>query len=293
MTSEVATTSLPAKPRDRTKLVANVAVAVAAIWAIVGLDIKWGRLFDVPERLWSTVRLMGSRLTWDDLGECIGEMWQSISMAWLGTLIGALFAIPLGFIAAENLVPKWFALAVRQVLNFLRAIPEIILVLILLPVFGLTGSAGILAIGIGSIGTLGKLFADVIEGIDTGPLEAADAVGANGLQRLRWGAIPQAAPEIASFILYRFEINIRVSAILGAVGAGGIGQTVSNALKIALPPDWGLAGMALIVMIVGTITVDTISGRVRRRILAGPPTNRRRDATTPEGEPALAAEARV
>src|SRR5690606_37473045 len=110
---------------------------------------------------------------------------------------------------------------------------------------------------------------DVIEGIDRGPIEAVDAVGASALQRLRWGVLPQAAPEVASFILYRFEINIRVSTILGAVGAGGIGQIVNDSLRVAIPKDFGLTGMALGVMIVVTIMVDAISGRVRRRILAG------------------------
>ena len=88
--------------------------------------------------------------------------------------------------------------------------------------------------------------------------------------RLRWSVIPQAFPEIASFVLYRFEINIRVSTVLGAVGAGGIGQVVDDALTTAIPKDWGLAGMALIIVIVATVAVDTVSGAVRRRILAGP-----------------------
>jgi phosphonate transport system permease protein len=213
---------------------------------------------------------MVTSMTRDDLGTCVEAMWDSIAIAWVGTLVAAIIAVPLAFIAAENLVPRWLAFAVRQVLNVLRAVPEIILVMAFIPIFGLTKNAGILAIGIGSIGTLGKLCAETIEGIDAGPIEAADSTGATRLQRLRWAVIPQSMPEIASFVLYRFEINIRVSTILGAVGAGGIGQVVDDALTTAVPRDWGLAGLALTIVVIATVVVDMISGAVRRRILAGP-----------------------
>ena len=192
---------------------------------------------------------------------------DSIAMAWLGTLLAAVVAIPLGFLAAENLVPRWISFLLRQLFNVLRAVPELILVLALIPVLGLTKTAGIMAIAIGSVGTLGKLIAEIVEGVDRGPIEAADSVGASQLQRLRWAVVPQTMPEIASFVLYRFEINIRVSAVLGVLGVGGIGQILSEGLRFK---EWGLAGMALIVVVGATILIDTVSGAVRRRILAGP-----------------------
>src|SRR5690606_23519116 len=102
---------------------------------------------------------------------------------------------------------------------------------------------------------------------DPGPVEAADASGANRLQRFRWGVLPQALPELAAFMLYRFEINIRASAVLGIVGAGGIGTILQQSLQFR---QWGTAGLALIVVVITTILVDTISGAVRRRIIAGP-----------------------
>lgn len=264
------TTQRPTRPVAVWAIVGAGTTLVLGLWAFFTLDVDWTRLADVPSRTYDLIRLMVTDLSWDDLGTCIEAMWDSIAIAWLGTLVAAVFAIPLAFVAAENLVPRWVAFAVRQVLNVLRAIPEIILVLAFLPIFGFSSTAGIVAIGIGSIGTLGKLCSDVIEGIDRGPIEAVDATGASPLQRLRWAVLPQALPEIASFVLYRFEINIRVSTILGAVGAGGIGQVVNDAFRVAIPKDFGLAGMALIVMILATIAVDAISGRIRRRILAGP-----------------------
>ena len=125
----------------------------------------------------------------------------------------------------------------------------------------------VLIIGVGSIGTLGKLFYETIEGIQKGPLEAADAVGATRLQRLRWGVTPQVTPELASFILYRFEVNIRASAVLGLIGAGGIGSDLAQNLRFKQFPE---AGLGLIVVVVGTIAIDLVSGSIRRRIVSGP-----------------------
>jgi phosphonate transport system permease protein len=173
----------------------------------------------------------------------------------------------LAFLAAENLVGRVVSTMVRQVLNLLRAIPEVILAIAIIPVLGLTPSTGVLAIGIGSIGTLGKLCSEIIEGISKGPIEGVEAVGATRLQRLRWGVVPQVLPEMTSFVLYRFEINIRVSAVLGVLGIGGIGVDLIQALRFKV---WGQAGMALLIVVIATILVDMASGWVRRRIISGP-----------------------
>lgn len=257
----------PARPINVAKWTALGVWTALVVWSITGLDIKWSRLLEAPADLYRVFELMFTQLESSDIGRCLRAMWDSIAMAWLGTLIAAVFAVPLGFLAAENLVPRWLSFLVRQLFNILRAIPELILVLALIPVLGLTKSAGVLAIAIGSVGTLGKLCSEIIEGIDRGPIEAADSVGASQVQRLRWAVIPQTMPEIASFVLYRFEINIRVSSVLGILGIGGIGQLLNEGLRFK---EWGLAGMALIVVVATTMLIDAISGAVRRRILAGP-----------------------
>lgn len=246
----------------------TITVVAAAIWAIAGLDVSWSKLWTAPLEMWRRViRLMVENASWDYVGDSLSAMWDSIAIAWLGTLLAAVFIIPLGVLGAENVVGRWVAFGSRQIFNVLRAIPEIVLVLAVIPVLGLSKSAGVIAIGVGSIGTMSKLTADVIEGIDKGPIEAADASGAGRLDRVRWGVLPQAMPEIASFLLYRFEINIRVSAILGAIGAGGIGDLVVLNLRFK---EFGVAGVGLVVMIIVTLLVDTVSGAVRRRILSGP-----------------------
>lgn len=277
-------THLPTKPVDVFRWVVTAFVVVAVLWSVLGLDIRWSRLLEAPGDIWTILRLMFEELTWSEVPDLIGALWESISIAWMGTLIAAVFAVPLSFLAAENLVGRPIAWVIRQLFNILRAIPEIILAILFLPIFGLTPLTGVIAIGVGSIGTLGKLFYEILEGVNKGPLEAADAVGATRLQRLRWGVIPQVLPEFTSFILYRFEINIRASSVLGAVGAGGIGEQLTQALKFK---EWQIAGVALIIVIVGTIIVDTISGTIRRRIVAGPS---RKSGAPDEDRPHIAPE---
>lgn len=258
---------IPTKPADWVRRIGTAVVVVLVLWSLLGLDIKWERLIDLPADLWRVAVLMFGEMPFQETGNLIGALWESVSIAWLGTIIAAFFAIPLSFLAAENLVGRPIAWSMRQVFNLLRAVPEVILAIALIPIFGLTPMAGVLAIGIGSIGTLGKLFYEIAEGIQPGPIEALDATGANRLQRLRWGVLPQLLPEYASFVLYRFEVNIRASAVMGLIGAGGIGNDVAQALRFK---DFGTAGLGLVIIIVGTIAIDYLSGLVRKRIINGP-----------------------
>lgn len=266
----------PARPRRIAVTVVAAVVLALLVWSVLGLDVKWVRLLEAPQDIYRVFDLMFTRMSWSTVSGSLHAMWDSVAIAWLGTLLAAVVAVPFGFMAAENLVPRWYAFGFRQIFNLLRSVPEIVIVLTMVPVFGLSKTAGIIAIGIGSIGTLSKLCSEVVEGIDRGPIEAADAVGASQLQRLRWAVMPQAIPEIASFVLYRFEINIRVSAILGIVGAGGIGNELVQSLKFKA---WDRAGVPLLVVVIATMLIDSISGAVRRRILSGPS---RRIADDPE-----------
>ena len=283
MTAPVVSQGRPTRPA-RTLLIGSlVVIAAFVVWSVLGLNIKWSRLLDAPADLYRIFKLMFRDTSASDFNKALRALWDSIAIAWLGTIIASCFAVPFGFLAAENLVSRWFSFGMRQIFNLLRSVPELIIVLALIPVLGFTKSAGVLAIAIGSIGTLSKLCSEVIEGIDRGPIEAADSCGANGLQRLRWAVIPQSAPEIASFVLYRFEINIRVSAVLGVLGVGGIGGMLRDGIRFK---EWGQAGAALVVIVVGTILVDLLSGAVRRRILSGP----RGSGQSPDIAPAQMAE---
>lgn len=277
------TQSRPKRPFPTLVVALGLTTAAAVLVSVVTVEAKWSRLLDGPDAFWRILKLVVDEWRWSDVGTCVREMWVSVAIAWVGTLLAAFVAVPLAFVAAENLVPRWWSFAMKQVFNALRAVPDLVLVIALVPIFGLRTMAGVVAIAIGSIGTLAKLCSEIIEAIDRGPVEAADAVGATLLQRMRWSVVPQVAPEITSFVLYRFEINIRISAVLGAIGAGGIGRVLRDNIEY---DNWGIAGMALCTVVVATIAIDAISGVVRRRIVAGP-----QRSTRTTDEPSMVAEA--
>lgn len=262
----------PSKTRKTIGLVLGVIVVVACVFLV---DSRWSRLVEAPGILGGYLRLMTQGVLQNPFDVEYSGYWttafelmiESLHMAWMGTLIGAALSFPLGFLAAANVSPKPLVFFVRQVLNAIRAIPELIFAIaVMLPIFGLGPLAGALALGVGSVGTLGKLTSEVIEGIDPGPVEAARSAGARPLQILRTSVIPQALPETIAFWLYRFEINIRASAVLGVLGAGGIGSILS---QLFTRRYWDRIGITLLVVIVVTVLIDLVSARVRGRIIRG------------------------
>tara|TARA_B100000676_G_C17615811_1_gene599175 strand:+ start:22 stop:510 length:489 start_codon:yes stop_codon:yes gene_type:complete len=158
----------------------------------------------------------------------------------------------------------------KQILNIIRAFPELLLAFVFLPITGLGALTGTLAIGIHSIGTLGKLSSEVIEGIDEGPLEAIKASGGSKSNELIFGVIPQVMPTIIAYWLYRFEINLRASAVLGVIGAGGVGQELINQLRFRA---FDRAGTVLVATVILVLSIDTLSGALRRRIIKGKSVN--------------------
>ena len=259
----------PARPSSAKRNATLVGAALVAGWALLTVGIDAGRILELPGGI-ATVfyeMFLADGVEWPYLGEAVRYMVESLQIAWIGTVIGAVISLPLGFFGARNVSSGIVSGAMRQLLNAIRAFPEIILAIaIFIPIAGLGPVAGALTVGLHSVGTLGKLTAEVIEGIDAGPVEAARATGARPLQIQRWGVLPQVLPEIVAFWLYRFEINIRAAAVLGVVGAGGIGFVLQQAISFGRFPR---AGVIIIVVIVATILVDTISGWVRRRIIEG------------------------
>jgi phosphonate transport system permease protein len=258
----------PEKPFNIFRWTITIGLLVLFFATSSTVDVEISSIVQLPERTIFYLGLMFFPPDLSEVGRAVGAMITSLGMAWVGTMIGAALSFPLGFLAATNLFSKPVVFGARQILNFFRAVPEIVFLILFLPVTGLTPMTVGIALGISSIGTLGKLSAEVIESIDPGPVEAAAAAGGGRLQRIRWSVVPQVIPEIVALWLYRFEINIRNSAVAGAVGAGGIGTLVIQ--QISLLRDWAAAGTALAVMVGITLIVDTISGRLRRRIIRGP-----------------------
>lgn len=258
----------PDKPVPYARMSLLAIAAFAFVWAIFTAGIPIQNLLRGPGQLARIFGLMFFPPDWSYVGRAFEGMIESLQIAWIGTLIGAALSLPLALLAAKNVTGRASSTIARQILNAFRSIHELIFAVIFVTMVGLGPVAGALAIGIHSIGTLGKLASEAVEGIDRGPLEAADAAGATWIQKMRWGVIPQALPEIVAFWLYRFEINIRASAILGIIGAGGIGGILQNTVVYR---RWDKAGMTLLVVVGVTIVIDLISGAIRRRIIAGSP----------------------
>lgn len=241
------------------------AVVVGAFWSI---DINWARLGNLPTEIVRYLWLMFSAPDWSKLGEALYQTWRSVEMAWVGAVLGIIVATPLSFLAARGFGPPVVQAALRGIFAVIRAVPEIIVAIIILSVTGLTPLTGALALAVGGIGTLGKWGYESIDGVPRGPIEAVRAAGGSTSQVIRWGVWPSASPEFLSFWLYRFEINVRASAVLGLIGVGGIGDMLTSYTQYR---QWSVVGMLLIVVVIVTMGIDAISGAIRRRITEGAP----------------------
>ena len=242
-------------------------IILASLWSAAGLEITLDRIIDAPKQVGILIGAMFPLdLSTEAFNRIIPKVFESLFIAWAGTVIGSFFSFPISFLAANNVAKGIVSRATKQVLNVIRAFPELILAFIFLPITGLGPLTGTLAIGIHSIGTLGKLSSEVIEGIDEGPLEAIKSSGGSKINELFFGIIPQVMPTITSYWLYRFEINLRASAVLGVVGAGGVGAELINQLRFR---DFPRAGTVLVVTIAMVLIVDTISAAIRKRIIKG------------------------
>lgn len=250
------------------KWLVTLGIIIPFIWAVAGLQVSLDRVWAAPGQVLTLITGMLPP-DFSDMGRLMAKLLESIYVAWIGTMIGAIFSFPAGFAAASNIAPRWLVGPTRAVLSGIRAFPELILAIIFIVPFGLGPFTGALAIGLHSIGTLGKLTSEVIEGVDDGPVEAIQSSGGTRLMQMRFGVVPQAMPNIVAYWLYRFEINVRASAVLGLVGAGGIGAEIVARLRFR--GDWPKAGAALILTIVAVLIIDAASAAIRRRIITGQP----------------------
>lgn len=242
-------------------------VALAFVWGFSGLDASVERLRTAPGDAWQIVRLMWPPDFATEIERgVIGKVLESVYIAWIGTVIAATLSLPLAFLASNNISPTAIRLPIRQLFNVIRAVPELIVAVVLLGVVPLGPWAGALAIGLHSIGTLGKLASEEIESADHGPVEAVEACGGTWVSRVRWGVLPQVMPSITSYWLFRFEINVRASAVLGMIGAGGVGSELIAQLNFRNFPE---VGAVLIITIAVVVFIDTVSSAIRRRIIAG------------------------
>ena len=192
-------------------------------------------------------------------------LYETFNMAVLATLMGFIFALILSFLSAKNITPNIYSYhLVKRILEFFRGVPEIIFAILFVWALGVGPLAGIIAITIHTTGALGKLFSEVHENADLKTCEAIRSHGGNWVSEMRYGIIPKVLPNIISYALLRFEINIRASTVIGFVGAGGIGQE----LYLVINFNYYEEVSAIILLIILTvITIDISSGRIRQKII--------------------------
>jgi phosphonate transport system permease protein len=190
---------------------------------------------------------------------------STVNMALFATLVGFFGAVIMSLLASRNLIKnKFIVQCTRRLLDILRSFPEIIIATLLLYLMGQSILPAFFAIAIHTIGVLGKLFSEVIENIDEGPIEGLTSLGSSWPQKIIYGVFPQVFPHFVSYTMLRLEINVRSSTILGFVGAGGIGQ----ALKLSIAWRFGDHVSAIMVLIIVTIVIiDRLSSLVRHRVI--------------------------
>ena len=243
----------------------------AALWVLVAVVLVWSGLgagFN-PDKLLSGVPNMANFLgrlfppTFDKFDVIVKLLVETLQMAVVGTVLGALASLLLSFGAASNIAPRWIYTACRWVLNVLRSIPDLIFALMFVSAVGLGPFAGILAIVLGSVGSIGKVYAEAMESVQPGPVEALTAVGANKRQIVAYAVLPQAAPLLVSYTLLLFEGNVRGATILGLVGAGGIGLELTTAMRMY---DYGHLCAIIISIIVLVTLIDRASAFIRAKL---------------------------
>lgn len=238
-------------------------------------DWRWVLPAGIP-RLGEFIERTIPTLHWNTLGADIANwfwrwqtwMWlllETILIAFMATTLGVVGGFLLSFPAARNLAPnKWVLWFSRRYLEIARTVPDLVWALIFVYCFSVGPMAGVMAIGLHATGALGKLYSEVNENIDMGPLEGVKAAGGSWFDQIRYGAVPQVLPNIISYTLLRFEINVRSSSIIGYVGAGGLGQEFRTAMSFQEYTD--LSALFLIILVT-VIAIDYGSEKLRHRII--------------------------
>ena len=199
--------------------------------------------------------------SWHRAGQIMHGLAETLAIAFLGTLLAAGIALPLGFLAARNTsAGRVVHFLSRRVLDSIRGVDALIWALIWVSVVGLGPFAGVLAIMTGDIGTFGKLFSEAIEAADRRAVEGVTSAGGGRLAGIRFGVLPAVLPVMAGHVLYMFESNTRSSTIIGIVGAGGIGLMLSEMIRTL---EWGVVSFIVVVILVAVAAIDAVSGRLR------------------------------
>ena len=234
-------------------------------WQMISESTTWFFVWDAP-RIAADI---GSRMIpprWNYISELLEPLWDTINIATIGTMLAILMAVPVAFLAARNTTPstKFVRPIALLIIVSSRSINSLIWALLLVSIIGPGVVAGIVAISLRSIGFISKLLYEAIEEIDKDQVEAISATGASGLQKLIYGIFPQILPAFAGISVFRWDINIRESTVLGYVGAGGIGLQLNASLNVLA---WPQVTLILILILLTVIFSEWVSAKVRHAII--------------------------
>jgi phosphonate transport system permease protein len=271
--------------RTAKNVVIILAILGFLVWSYRGAEIQLSQLFSLEsfEQIVNYIKkLFPPDFSPKVLQEALKGTVETFAISFMGTLMAVVIAVFIVFFASRNLIysgllyemePKqgWKRaarmlpyLTAKSALNVLRTIPEMVWALIFVFLVGLGPFPGVLALGTHTGGVLGKLFGEVLEDVDPQPIESLQATGANRLQILFYGILPQVLPQFISYTLYRWEVNIRVAAVLGFVGAGGLGQRIHIAISLFLENQ--LLTLIIAVYVLVTV-VDYLSAYLRHKVI--------------------------
>lgn len=257
--------SYPTKPPIWLKRGLTIALFLLLLWLCAReTEVTLGELISgIPEMGKFIAKMFPP--DWAYIEVVTKPMVETIQMAILGTTFGAILALPVTFLAASNVTRLWFLrVPAKFILNLTRTIPDLLFAAFFATIVGFGPVAGMLALTFFSFGVLSKWAYELVETIDAGPMEAMTAAGANKLQWIHYGILPQVTPQFIGFVLYMFEINIRAAAILGYVGAGGIGIYLNRTLGMFRYDQTFIIIMFTLIIV---LIIDAASSRIRGKLI--------------------------
>lgn len=238
-------------------------------WALIAvlLMLSWHGADMRPWDLWSdsgNIKQFAQAFFPPDFSDWrmyVKQMLVTVEIALWGTSLAVVCAVPLSLLMSSNLVPQWVYQPVRRLMDTCRAINEMVFAMLFIVAVGLGPFSGVLALWVHTTGVLAKLFSEAVEAIDPRPVEGVRATGANAIEVIVYGVIPQVMPLWVSYTLYRFETNVRSASVLGIVGAGGIGMVLWEIMESF---QYAQSCAILIIIVVCVIAIDMISARIRK-----------------------------
>jgi phosphonate transport system permease protein len=247
-------------------VIAGLSITTLFFWGFINFNpraINLNEMWEIVEKLFTPKR---SR-TWDDYFNYIFSLWpallSTLQMSFAGTLIGSVLAVPIAIFSSKNIVKKnYIYIPARMIMNFIRTIPILVLALIAVFFVGIGILPGIIAISIFSFGIMSKMLYDIIETVDMSSFEALESTGANKTIAFRYSVVPQILPVYISYLIYIFEINVRSSAILGYVGAGGIGSVIKDNVLY----NYDRVGGAIILLFFAILIIQMFSNYARGKL---------------------------